>query len=77
MSIYAKFKHNLSTKTVGSEANGPHLAIVAAWEAKKGKLKVIEVDSKHGSVEENSYRVDEMRAGSLIVYRVAPRDFIV
>ena len=77
VSIYAKFKHNLSTKTVGSEAHGPHLGIVAAWEPKKGKLKVIEVEGKNGSVDENSYRVDEMRAGSLIVYRVAPRDFIV
>lgn len=75
--ISAKFKHNLSSKTVGSEANGPHLAVVAGWEAKKGKLKVIEVETKNGSVDENSYRVDEMRAGSLVVYRVAPRDFIV
>lgn len=76
VSIHAKFKHNLSTKTVGSDAGGPHVAIVAGWEAKKGKLKVIEVDGKSGAVDENTYRIDEMRAGRVVVWRVAPRDFV-
>ncbi|BGP26125.1 assembly of actin patch protein [Rhodotorula toruloides] len=71
----AKFKHNLSSKTVGS-VEAPHVAIVAGWDAKKGKLKVVEVEGKNGTVDEGSYRIDEMRAGHLVVYRVPPKDFL-
>jgi hypothetical protein len=74
VAIAAKFKHNLSSKTVGSP-EAPHVAIVAGWDAKKGKLRVIEVDGKNGTVDEGSYRIDEMRAGHIVVYRVAPNDF--
>lgn len=35
------------------------------------------IEIKNGAADENSYRVDEMRGGSLVVFRVAPRDFIV
>ncbi|GAA5889162.1 hypothetical protein JCM8208_007788 [Rhodotorula glutinis] len=74
VSIHAKFKHALSSKTVGS-AQAPHVAVVAAWDDKKGKLRVLEVDPKSGSMVEGSYKVEDMRAGQLTVYRVAPRDY--
>ncbi|GAA5940996.1 hypothetical protein JCM3775_001117 [Rhodotorula graminis] len=74
VSMHAKFKHALSSKTVGS-AQAPHVAVVAAWDDKKGKLRVLEVDAKSGSMVEGSYKVEDMRAGQLIVYRVAPRDY--
>ncbi|BGP01691.1 assembly of actin patch protein [Rhodotorula toruloides] len=74
VTIAAKFKHNLSSKTVGS-LESPHVVIVAGWDAKKGKLKVVEVEGKNGTVDEGSYRIDEMRAGQVVVYRVAPKDF--
>ncbi|BGP33715.1 assembly of actin patch protein [Rhodotorula toruloides] len=73
VTIAAKFKHNLSSKTFGS-VEAPHVAIVAGWDAKKGKLKVVEVEGKSGTVDEGSYRIDEMRAGQVVVYRVAPKD---
>ncbi|TNY23063.1 hypothetical protein DMC30DRAFT_390602 [Rhodotorula diobovata] len=72
--MHAKFKHALSSKTVGS-AQAPHVAVVGGWDAKKGKLRVLEVDTKNGAVDEGSYKVDEMRAGQLTVYRVAPREY--
>lgn len=75
VTIAAKFKHNLSSKTVGSSPEAPHVAIVAGWDAKKGKLKVVEVEGRNGTVDEGSYRIDEMRAGQVVVYRVAPKDF--
>ncbi|GAA6004071.1 hypothetical protein JCM10207_002411 [Rhodosporidiobolus poonsookiae] len=71
--ISAKFKHALSTKTVGSDSH-PHVAVVVGWEAKKGKLKVHEVDAKSGAVDENSYKVDDLKAGKVVVYRVTPRE---
>ena len=74
VSMHAKFKHALSSKTVGS-AQAPHVAVVAAWDNKKGKLRVLEVDPKGGTMAEGSYKVEDMRAGQLTVYRVAPRDY--
>ncbi|GAA5838646.1 hypothetical protein JCM9279_003817 [Rhodotorula babjevae] len=74
VSMHAKFKHALSSKTVGS-AQAPHVAVVAAWDDKKGKLRVLEVDPKSGTMAEGSYKVEDMRAGQLTVYRVAPRDY--
>ncbi|GAA6030402.1 hypothetical protein JCM8097_009090 [Rhodosporidiobolus ruineniae] len=70
--ISAKFKHALSSKTVGSDS-APHLAVVVGWDAKKGKLRVVEVE-KNGQLDEGAYKVEDMRAGQLTVFRVAPRE---
>ncbi|GAA5822472.1 hypothetical protein JCM11251_006350 [Rhodosporidiobolus azoricus] len=73
--IAAKFKHALTSKTVGSDQQ-PHLAIVGGYESKKGKLRVVEVNSKNGNVDEESYKVEDMKAGRVTVFRVAPRDYV-
>lgn len=70
----AKFKHNLSTKVVGS-AEKPHVAVVEAWDGKKRKVKVIEV-GKEGGVEEGSYRFEDLKAGAVVVFRAVPRSLV-
>ncbi|GAA6062817.1 hypothetical protein JCM10212_001549 [Sporobolomyces blumeae] len=65
-----KLKQTLGSKTVGS-----HLAIVAGWDAKKAKLRVYEVD-KGGAVDEGSYKLDDLKQGTITVYRVMARDFV-
>ncbi|GAA5917693.1 hypothetical protein JCM6882_003473, partial [Rhodosporidiobolus microsporus] len=74
-SISAKFKHALSSKTVGSDS-APHLAVVVGYDSKKGKLRVVEVNGKNGHVDEESYKVEDMKAGRVTVFRVAPRDYV-
>ncbi|GAA5888469.1 hypothetical protein JCM5296_000640 [Sporobolomyces johnsonii] len=66
-----KLKQTLGSKTVGS-----HVAIVGGWDAKKHKLRVLEVDAKNGGVDENSYKLDEVKQGKVEVFRVAPRDYV-
>ena len=69
-----KFKHNLSTSRVGS-AERPLIAIVAAWDSKKRKVKTIEVASS-GSVEEGAHRMEDLKSGKVAVWRVLPRDVV-
>ncbi|BGP18038.1 hypothetical protein JCM10213_008427 [Rhodosporidiobolus nylandii] len=73
VAISGKLKHALTSKTVGSDAS-PHLGIVAGWDAKKGKLKVVEVDPKSGSVDEATYKVEDLKQGWVRVWRVVPED---
>lgn len=70
----AKFKHNLSTKVVGS-AEKPHVAVVEAWDGKKRKVKVIEV-GREGGVEEGAYRFEDLKAGAVVVFRAVPRSLL-
>ncbi|GAA5974555.1 hypothetical protein JCM11641_002087 [Rhodosporidiobolus odoratus] len=73
LAVSAKFKHALSSRTFGSPTC-PHLAIVAAYDPKKGgKIKTVEVDPKSGNVEEGSYKVDELKSGWIRVWRAVPR----
>ncbi|ORY77260.1 hypothetical protein BCR35DRAFT_305565 [Leucosporidium creatinivorum] len=69
-----KFKHNLSTTRVGS-AERPHVAVVAAWDGKKRKVKTIEVGS-NGAVEEGGHRTEDLKSGRVSVWRVLPRDAV-
>ncbi|GAA5869909.1 hypothetical protein JCM8547_008102 [Rhodosporidiobolus lusitaniae] len=71
LTVSAKIKHALSSKQVGTDAN-PHVAVVVGWDAKKGKVTVVEVGKK-GEVEEGSYKVEDVKAGGLSVWRVAPK----
>lgn len=64
----AKFKHNLSTTRVGT-ADRPHVGVVASWDAKKRKLRTIEV-AKDGQVDEGSHRLEDLKQGNVVVYRV-------
>ncbi|KAK4051017.1 assembly of actin patch protein [Microbotryomycetes sp. JL201] len=66
-----KFKHNLTTSRVGS-AQSPFAAVVASWDSKKRKLKTIEVNVKDNQVEEGSHRLEDLKQGHVIVYRVVP-----
>lgn len=65
-----KLKATLGSKTVGS-----HLAIVSGFEDKKAKLRVLEVD-KNGGIEEGSYKLDDLKQGTITVYRVMAKDFL-
>ena len=67
----AKFKHNLTTTKVGS-GDAPHVAVVQAWDAKKRKLRAIEV-GKDGSVEEGAWRMEDLKSGEVTVSRVVER----
>ncbi|KAM0790066.1 hypothetical protein ACM66B_005394 [Microbotryomycetes sp. NB124-2] len=66
-----KFKHNLTTTRVGS-AQAPFVCVVASWDSKKRKLKTIEVNNKDGQVEEGSHRLEDLKQGHVVVYRVVP-----
>lgn len=69
----ARFKHNLTTTKVGS-MGVPHIAIVAAWDSKKGKLRVVEVAEGKSGVVENAYRmIEDLKSGSVQVHRVRKR----
>ncbi|KAI5478626.1 SH3 domain protein [Pseudohyphozyma bogoriensis] len=69
-----KFKQTLSTTKVGT-ADKPHVAVVAAWDAKKRKIRVIEI-SKDMAVDEGAYKLEDLKGGSVIVYRVVERAFV-
>lgn len=64
----AKFKHNLTSRTVGTPSV-PHLAVVEGWDAGKRKVKVLEVSGK-GAVGEEGYRMDDLKGGRVVVFRV-------
>ncbi|KAK4050334.1 assembly of actin patch protein [Microbotryomycetes sp. JL221] len=66
-----KFKHNLSTTRVGT-AQAPFVAVVASWDSKKRKLKTIEVNAKDSQVEEGSHRLEDLKQGAVVIYRVVP-----
>ncbi|KAL8290543.1 hypothetical protein RQP46_002801 [Phenoliferia psychrophenolica] len=70
----AKFKHNLSTTKVG-HGDGPHVAVVQAWDSKKRKLRALEV-VKDGAVEEGAWRMEDLKGGKVVVYRVVERAWI-
>ncbi|GAA5934587.1 uncharacterized protein JCM15063_004622 [Sporobolomyces koalae] len=65
-----KLKQTLGSKTVGS-----HLAIVSGFEEKKAKLRVLEVD-KNGTIDEGSYKLDDLKQGTIVVYRVLGKDYL-
>lgn len=71
----AKFKHGLSTTKVGG-SGAPHVAVVSSFDARKRKLRVIERAQGSGAVQEEAYRLEDLKSGSLVVYRPAPRSFV-
>jgi hypothetical protein len=64
-----KFKHNLSTTKLG--ADKPMVTVLAAFDAQKRKLRTIEV-GKSGQVEEGAHRLDDLKSGNVVVFRVLP-----
>ncbi|KAK4702137.1 myosin tail region-interacting protein MTI1, partial [Phenoliferia sp. Uapishka_3] len=70
----AKFKHNLSTQKVGS-SEVPHVAVVQAWDSKKRKLRALEV-GKDGAVDEGAWRMEDLKGGSVTVYRAVERSWL-
>ena len=64
-----KFKHNLSTTKLGAERPMP--CVLAAFDAQKRKLRTIEV-GKSGQVEEGAHRLDDLKSGNVVVFRVLP-----
>ncbi|GAA5919130.1 hypothetical protein JCM1841_005643 [Sporobolomyces salmonicolor] len=68
--------HNVKLKqTLGSKAVGSHVASVGGWDAKKHKLRVLEVDAKNGRVDEGSYKLDGVKQGKIEVFRMVPRNW--
>lgn len=66
-----KLKQTLGSKTIGS-----HVAIVSGFDEKKVKLRVLEVDKNGSSVDEGSYKLDDLKQGTITIYRVLGRDFL-
>ncbi|GAA5980080.1 hypothetical protein JCM5350_001755 [Sporobolomyces pararoseus] len=66
-----KLKQTLGSKTVGS-----HVAIVSGFDEKKSKLRVLEVDKNGASIDEGSYKLDDLKQGTITVYRVMGKDFL-
>ncbi|GAA5956018.1 hypothetical protein JCM3765_000071 [Sporobolomyces pararoseus] len=66
-----KLKQTLGSKTVGS-----HVAIVSGFDEKKSKLRVLEVDKSGTSIDEGSYKLDDLKQGTITVYRVMGKDFL-
>ncbi|GAA6015484.1 hypothetical protein JCM11491_004367 [Sporobolomyces phaffii] len=66
-----KLKQTLGSKTIGS-----HVAIVSGFDDKKSKLRVLEVDKNGASVDEGSYKLDDLKQGAISVYRVLGKDFL-
>lgn len=59
--------------TLGEEDT--YSAIVAEYDAKKDKFKVLELDSS-GHVKKESYKMSEMKSGRIRVFRVVSRAYI-
>ncbi|KAM0746882.1 hypothetical protein T439DRAFT_350457 [Meredithblackwellia eburnea MCA 4105] len=68
----AKFKQTIGTSKVGS-TDVPHVTVVQAWDSSKRKIRVLEV-GKDRQVVENAWRVEDLKSGTLVVYRVAGND---
>lgn len=66
-----KLKQTLGSKTVGS-----HVAIVNGFDEKKSKLRVFEVDKNGSSIDEGSYKLDDLKQGTITIYRVLGKDFL-
>jgi hypothetical protein len=66
-----KLKQTLGSKTIGS-----HVAVVSGFDDKKSKLRVLEVDKNGASVDEGSYKLDDLKQGTITVYRVLGKDFL-
>ncbi|SCZ88085.1 BZ3500_MvSof-1268-A1-R1_Chr10-2g02832 [Microbotryum saponariae] len=63
-----KFRATLSSTRVGADGQ-PKQSVCQAWDAKKRKLRTIEV-GKNGGVEENSYKVDDLKEGRVEIQRI-------
>lgn len=69
----AKFKHNLATVKVGTDK--PEVAVLESYDSKKRKIKVLEV-GKDGSVIEGGYRLEDLKSGSVKIFRAIPRSLL-
>lgn len=71
-----KFKKGLTTVRVGGAGENALVGVVSAWDEKKKKVHFISAEAGGGGggdgVVEGAWRIDELRAGEVQVFRVLP-----
>lgn len=73
----AKFSghHLMGSKSVEIGKHEPYTSVITEFDAKKEKFKVVELDV-HGKVKAASYKVGDMKHGTIRVFRIANRSHV-
>lgn len=77
----AKFSSHKGLGGIGNKSivvgDGPHIysAVIAEYDSKKEKLRVLESDHS-GVVKKDSYKISDMKSGHIRVFRVVDRAFV-